>query len=483
MYQTILLVCASSLMLTGCTSDPLAPRPTHTLNLTRSLTQSPADTRAPSRFRDAQDTTAHTPDAHEQTDEQPDAQTVDQPDDFVRIALYRSPELERSYQQWVAMSQRVPQAGALPDPRLSVGFFANEVETRVGAQQAKIGISQQLPWSGKLRASQSAAAAEARAAWVRYTAIERSITRQVVTALYALHELDATIDITHESLELLSSFEDSVRSRFRVGNGSQSDLIRTQVELGMLDDRLISLRSSRSTLVAQLNALLDRPHDTPVAPITELTPPPLDTPLDALIEQTKSTNPILVSLSERVIAEQSRTKVAQYASKPELTVGVETSFTDDANNPSIPESGDDPLLLTFSVNLPIWRDKYNAQVQESIANRLALAYERESTQNDLIARIVQSHFDYTDAQRRAKLYDQTLIPKATESIQSTLTYFRTGTDGFTDLLDAQRTLLEFQLNALQARTAQGVALAQLHELIGITNATTQQQPTSPEIER
>ena len=142
----------------------------------------------------------------------------------------------------------------------------------MGAQQAKIGISQQLPWSGKLRASQSAAAAEARAAWVRYTAIERSITRQVVTALYALHELDATIDITQESLELLSSFEDSVRSRFRVGNGSQSDLIRTQVELGMLDDRLISLRSSRSTLVAQLNALLDRPHDTPVAPITELTP-------------------------------------------------------------------------------------------------------------------------------------------------------------------------------------------------------------------
>lgn len=477
MDNIMLLACASALMLTSCTSDPLAPRPTHTL--TRSLNETAADRTVPSRFRDADDTSPSTLSMSEPSS----------PDDFVRLALYRSPELERSYQQWVAMSQRVPQAGALPDPRLNVGFFANEVETRVGAQQARIGISQQLPWSGKLRASEVAAAAEARAAWVRYTAIERSITRRVVTALYAIHELDATIDITRESLELLSSFEDSVRSRFRVGGGSQSDLVRTQVELGMLDDRLVSLRSSRSTLVAQLNALLDRPHDTRVAPITELSPPPLDTPLDELITQTQRTNPLLVSLSERVIAEQSRTKVARYASKPELTLGVETIFTDDAINPSIAESGDDPLLLTFSVNLPIWRDKYNAQVQESIAKRLALAYERESAFNDLSARIVRSHFDYTDAQRRAKLYEHTLIPKATESIQSTLASFRTGTDGFTDLLDAQRTLLEFQLNALRARTAQGIALAQLNELIGITHASIEQPTTSsttttePETER
>ena len=458
-------------MLTGCTSDPLAPRPTHTL--TRSLNQTIASGSVPSRFRGAEDTGSSTLSMSEPSS----------PDDFVRLALYRSPELESVYQQWVAMSQRVPQAGALPDPRLNVGFFTNEVETRVGAQQARIGISQQLPWSGKLRASEDAAAAEARAAWVRYTAIERSITRRVVTTLYALHELDATIEITQESLELLSSFEDSVRSRFRFGGGSQSDLVRTQVELGMLDDRLVSLGSSRSTLVAQLNALLDRPHNTLVASITELPAPALstliNTPLDTLIARAERSNPLLIALSERIIAQQSRTEIARYASKPELTVGVETIFTDDAINPSIAESGDDPLLLTFSVNLPIWRDKYNAQVKESIANRLALAHERESTRNDLSARIVRLHFDYTDAQRRVELYENTLIPKATESIQSTLASFRTSSGGFTDLLDAQRTLLEFQLNTLRARTAQGVALAQLHELIGITDASTLQPNAAP----
>lgn len=470
MNRTILFACASSLALTGCTSDPLAPRPSH--SLTRSIDPSSPATPVPSRFRDEDERTENrTPETI--------VDTASTPDEYVRLALYRSPELERAYQQWAAMRERVPQAGALPDPRLSVGFFANEVETRVGAQQARIGISQQLPSNGERRAAEQAASAEARAAWVRYIAIERAITRSVITTLLTLHELDGTIAITRESLELLASFEDSVRARYRVGTGSHPDLVRTQVELGMLDDRLASLTASRVALVARLNATLDRPHDSPVPPIAHLPVPTLDATLDELIDRARRTSPALLALGERVSAQQSRTEVARYAGKPELSVGVETILTNDALNPSTPESGDDPLLLSFSLSLPIWRDKYDAQVRESIATRLALAHEHDALSNDLSARIAQAHFDYTDANRRAGLYEHTLIPKATESIRSTLAAFRTGSGAFTDLLDAQRTLLEFERSALRARTAQGIALAQIHELIGISDASSSDTtPTS-----
>lgn len=462
MNPTILFACASSLALMGCTSDPLRPRPSHTL--TRSIDPMISATPVPSRFR-------------EEADEPTPSGMIDNPttpDGFVRLALYRSPELEREYQQWAALRERVVQVGALPDPRLSVGFFANEVETRVGAQQARIGITQRFPWARKRRAAEDAAAAEARSAWVRYTAIERSITRRVITTLYRLHELDGTIDITRESLNLLVSFEDSIRARYRVGSGSHPDLVRVQVELGMIDDQLVSLQSSRIPLVAQLNAILDRPHDTPVAPIADLPIPALHATLDELIARASNTNPSLIALGERVRAEQSRTEIARYASKPELGIGVETILTNDAINPNTPESGDDPLILSVNLNLPIWREKYDAQVRESIANRLALAHEHDALRNDLSARIARAHFDYTDAHRRAGLYEHTLIPKATESIQSILASFRTGSGGFTDLLDAQRTLLEFQRSALRATSAQGIALAQIHELIGITDASTTQ---------
>lgn len=462
MHRITLLACASALTLAGCTSDPLRIQSDH--RLTRSLDQShsdqPSNPRPSSRYRDH--------DAPSSSIQHTDPETANE---YIRAALYRSPELESAYQEWVAISNRVAQAGALPDPRLTVGFFANEVETRVGAQQASVGISQQFPWSGKLRASEEAAAAEARAAWVRYIATERSITRRVVAALYALYEMDETIRITNENLALLSSFEDSIRSRFRVGVGSHPDLVRTQVELGLLSDQLVSLQSARTPLVAQLNALLDRPHDTPIGSVPQLIAPSFTTPLATLIEQAQHANPSLIALSEQVLAQQSRTQVARYAGKPELTLGVQTIFTDDAINPSIPESGDDPLLLTFSINLPVWRDKYDAQVRESIAQRLALARKREAAHNELSTRLAQAHFDYTDAQRRAELYEITLIPKATESIQSTLASFRTGSSSFTDLLDAQRTLLEFELSAIRSRAAKGRALAQLYELAGITSAS------------
>ena len=105
MNRTILFACASSLTLMGCTSDPLAPRPTHTL--TRSIDLSSPTSPVPSRFREGTDEHPHTPASI--TD------TPSTPDEFVRLALYRSPELERAYQQWVAMGERVTQAGVLPE--------------------------------------------------------------------------------------------------------------------------------------------------------------------------------------------------------------------------------------------------------------------------------------------------------------------------------------------------------------------------------
>ena len=64
---------------------------------------------------------------------------------YIEYALFHSPQAEGSYQDWRASSERLPQVRSLPDPRLKLGFFLNEVETRVGAQQAKVGIEQSFP--------------------------------------------------------------------------------------------------------------------------------------------------------------------------------------------------------------------------------------------------------------------------------------------------------------------------------------------------
>ena len=140
--------------------------------------------------------------------------------------------------------------------------------------------------------------------------------------------------------------------------------------------------------------------------------------------------------------------------------------TDEAINSSIAESGDDPILLSFGITVPLWRDKYDAGVREAIARRLAVSHERADQVNRITASIQRAWFEHTDADRRVRLFEMTLIPKAEESLRASLTGFRAGETSFLDLLDTERTLLEFAVSAERARADRGQALARLHRLVG-----------------
>ncbi|MCA9299617.1 MAG: TolC family protein [Phycisphaerales bacterium] len=387
-------------------------------------------------------------------------------DDYVRYALFHSPAVEEAYQRWRVASERIPQVSALPDPRLSVGFFLDEVETRTGAQQARVGVSQSFPWPGLLQGREDVEILAARAAWSRFDAARLEVTARVVTALHELAYLDASARIAAENLDLLSSFEDVVRARYRVGAGSHPELVRVQVELGLLDDRLQQIRAMRPAMVASLNAALGRPTDAAIASVPEL-PGRLAVPAPAeLAEMAMRSNPSIRALAEQADAERARTEVARREGRPSFSVGLDYIVTDDAMDPSIPESGDDPIFLNLGLSLPVWRGKYEAGVRESIARRLATTHARSDAANGIAASIGQAWFEHTDADRRARLYERTLIPKAEESLRASLASFRAGETSFLDLLDTERTLLEFLLAIERAHADRGQALARLQSLVG-----------------
>ena len=400
------------------------------------------------------------------------------PESFVRYALYHSPAVEHAYQQWRAASERLPQVRSLPDPRLNIGFFLDEVETRVGPQQAKVGVQQTFPWIGKLQDREDAAAKGALAAWYRYQETQLMVVEQVIIALQNLNYLDKAIGITKESNALLQSFEEVVRARYRVGAGSHPELIRVQVELGQLEDRVFGLEALRPSYVASLNALLNRSPDSEVISGISLPNAVVSGSAEENSQLAHEWSPMLQSIKQRVEQARIGTKVAQKDSYPDLTVGVEYIVTDEAANPSIAESGDDPIMLTFGINLPIWREKYDAGVRESIANRLSISRELDSVENQLSAQVYKAWFEHTDADRRVGLYEDSLIPKAQESISASLAGFRSGDSAFLDLLDTQRTLLEFSISAERARADRGKALATLNRLVGRPLATTAENSAS-----
>ncbi len=385
---------------------------------------------------------------------------------LVRIALERSPEVEAAYQRFRAALARVPQVGSLPDPSVSLGVFLDEIETRTGAQQARIGVRQGVPWPGLLRARADAATRSARALWEAFDGARLRVRRRVVERASELAYLDAAIDITGENLELLASFEDVVRARYRVGAGSHPDLVRVQVSLGQLEDRLRRLRDMRPAMVAEINELLHRPVDAPIGRIVLPEHEQTLADVDELIARAGERNAELRMLDERVREARTMQKVADLESMPDFILGVDYILTDEAQNPSVSESGDDPVMLMLGISLPIWQDKERARRQEALARRLALAGERASAQDRIGARIARAHFDASDAQRRVELYRDSLIPKAEESLRASLGAYRTGRASFLDLLDAERVLLEFRIAEARAEADAVAAWARLDELAG-----------------
>ncbi|HHN77155.1 MAG TPA: TolC family protein [Phycisphaerales bacterium] len=405
----------------------------------------------PSAFRQADDTAVFT-------------EPVD-PEGFVRYALLQNPGIEAAYQRWVAAVERLPQVSALPDPRLTLAFFLDEVETRTGAQQARVGIQQRFPWPGLLERRKDAAALEAVAAWYEFESERLDVTERVLSAMHDLAALDRIIAITTENRDLLASFEDVLRARYRVGAGSHPELIRVQVELGQIEDRLEKLRATRPVYVAELNAAMNRPASTHVDPFD---PPPgrvLDADADQLAHIARQSNPTLLAMDQRAERQLALEDVAKKEGMPDFAVGLDTIITNEAGSP-VPESGDDPVLLTFGVDIPLWRDKYDAAVRQAVAARLAIARERDEKANAIAAAVHRAWFEHTDADRRVRLYENTLIPKARESLRASLASFRTGESTFLDLLDTERTLLEFDITVERARADRGKALARLNTLTG-----------------
>ncbi|MEE8142293.1 MAG: TolC family protein [Planctomycetota bacterium] len=387
-------------------------------------------------------------------------------DDFRRYAARHNPGLEALQHEWSSARQRAPQARALPDPRFGYTEFVEEVQTRTGPQERKFSLSQSFPWFGKRGLRGSVEEEGARVVWHRFLGAELALDYELRRTYAEYYFLGKSILITRDNLELLSRLESVARQKLAAGASNHPDIIRLQVELGRQEDRLRALQEMRRPLTAKLNSILNRPLDTEIPWPTEL--PSLEAEIDAekLVLEMEAQNPELRALQHEIRRAKLQRKLAGKEYFPDFSVGIETINTGSAVNPNTPDSGDDPWALMFTVEVPIWFAKYRAGEREAEERWRSARRHHVDQKNRLLSDLEVALYDRRDAQRRIFLYQNTLIPKAEESLVATETAFRAGTADFLDLIDAQRVLLEFQLIRERALADRLRAHAELDRLVG-----------------
>lgn len=386
--------------------------------------------------------------------------------DYLVYAALNNPGVEAAFNEWKAALEKAPQVRALPDPRFTYVYYIQAVETRVGPQEQSFALMQTFPWLGKLQRRGDMALEAAEAARQKYEAEKLRLFYRVKHAYYEYYYLSRAIVVTEENVDLMSHLEAVARTNLQTGSAPYSAVVKAQVELGKLEERLDTLTDMRDPMAAKLNAELGRSPDAYVP-----WPPAIDSESATLSDEDvhdrlRAGNPELLALGFMAAREEAAIGLSRQKYIPDITLGAQVIQTGRALNPDMDESGKDAVMATLSLNLPIWIGKYRAEEKEAQARLRATAKQRENRENQLVSELKMVLFNLRSAERKIDLYGDSLIPKAEQALSATRTAYSADEADFFDLIEAQRTLLEFRLSYERALADRAQRLAEIEMMIG-----------------
>ena len=391
--------------------------------------------------------------------------------DYLRTALDSNPSIQTAYARYRAALQKVPQQTALPDPALTFGRFLRSVETREGPQLSTLTLSQRFPWFGKLDLKGKIAIKRAAAQFRLFRAREREIAAGVKRAFYDLAYLDRALVIVREEQSLLDHYEDLAQARFASGKGHQQEVIRIQAEISRTMSRLELLQQQRQSAAARLNSLSDQPPEKFVPRLQLPAPAKVAINLEELYELGVRHRQELKGAMARIEATEQGVELAKKSFWPDVTLSAGTVNVgglpaQDLLPAQRPGGGKNAYNLSVSINIPLQRHKYRAEVMEAAENLVA----ERSTYRDLRNRIQLSIRDLAvrirTLWRQMDLFERVLIPQTREALLSAESGYRNGQLGALELLDSERSLLETQVLQARYKADYMQALAEMEQAVG-----------------
>ncbi len=380
---------------------------------------------------------------------------------LIQEALQNNPELVAEQAQVEAMQERVPQSHSLDDPELTFRLWNTPNSLNVTRSDTTIyGLAQRFPFPGTLSQQEHIAEKVVEQARQRLAGKKREIIAAVKVTYYEWFYAHQAIAIHHQEAKRLKQFFEAATAKFRVGQGTQVDVLKAQVEQSKWFQHLPILEQKKETAGARLNTILNRethaPLGIPVEPIGE----PRALSLEYLQNQALQRRPEILEAALAVEQFDSTIKLAKLQTYPHLRMEVQRWQNRNA---------DDGFGGIVSMNLPFafWtKPKYDAGVREAMAHRKVAQFKKRTLENrtrfqiqDLVARI--------QAKRKIlDLYKTTVLPQAKLTLRAAMAGYRTDRTDFLDLIEADRALLTYQLEYVRALVDWEQLLAELERVVG-----------------
>jgi outer membrane protein TolC len=386
---------------------------------------------------------------------------------LLSYAREHNPEFAAMRYESEAAAQRVQPASALPDPVLRTELMdvTNQGTTNPTLLPSQVGntkytLMQSVPWFGKRDLKRGVAEAGVDQARARTVATWADLSAQIKSAYAQYYYVAGNQQIDRDLLDLVVQMEQVAQARYANGLAAQQDAIRAQVEQTSMKTELLMLGSSKRQIEAQLNALLARPTNIPIALPQHLRSIPASVSLEnyaVLEKRIREHNPDLFVDEANIHASENNRDLVNRNRYPDFTLGVApTQFGN-----SVREWG---LMVEF--NIPLQQESRRSQERESEAMLAAANARKEATANRILSALSESLSGIDAAQRTEQLSSGGLLPQANITYESALIGYQTGKVDFATLLDAARQVLNAKLLVLKAQTDAQMRLAEIERLLG-----------------
>ena len=392
-------------------------------------------------------------------------------EESVNIALRNNPGLAEMQARAESMAAIPSQAGTLPDPRISFNAMNLPVDTFDVSQepmtQMQFGISQAIPFPGKLGLREEAAEYEATAAMNNVDEARLQLVRNVKTTWWKIFNLDQSRLIVKRNQDLLRQFVEIAQTKYKVGQGLQQDVLLARLELSKLIDMDLRLKGARRNEEARLNALLNIPRENPVQ-----IPAKVDESLPLLVDELTLYNladqsrPLLAGQQNRIQAAQSRVELAEKDFYPDFQVGAAYSFRSGDNMDG--SSRPDFASFMLSMNMPVFTGRKQSKAfDQRRSELLEQKFKLQDIRSMIQADIATTVSDYHRSRDQVELFGTGIIPQAQQTVSSMLAGYQVNKVDFLNLVRAQITLYNYEISYWQMLSEANQALAKVIATVGV----------------
>lgn len=361
--------------------------------------------------------------------------------DLEQEALKNNPEIGMAGKKAEAAQEKRTTASAMPDPMIgyeiqNVGALGTSTVGKEEMSMRGVVVTQEIPFPGKLSTKGNAATKQAAREQENSRATRLRILSSLRNAYFDYYLAYRTADILEQNKEIMKNFQRIAETRYATGQGIQQDVLRAQLEVSMLLEKLTMQEQKKEAQRSMINGLLGRDPRAPLGRPGNSLVTTFPSGLDALSGMALGHSPMLAAKRRMVEQSEFELSMSKREYLPDMTVSA--GWFDRGELKDVWQAS-----VMFRVPLYFWNK--SAGVRAASADLNSARYEYEADKIATLSRIKDFHTMAKTSERLLTLYDTGILPQARMALQSATSNYQVGKIDFLSLLESQSVLFRYQL--------------------------------------